>query len=143
MVVVVVVEWFYHSKRIIIVRWADLSVFFRRISSENVKFCFTSKENCHFSSEKRLLPSNRLLIFFGKETHSETKPWKSSRILRLNPIFFIFLPSSIIFLHFFVFFHFFIFSCFSFFHFFNFFIFFSFFICSHFFSFFCLPTLSK
>ena len=28
-VVVVVVEWLYYSKRIIIVRWADLSDFFR------------------------------------------------------------------------------------------------------------------
>ena len=53
-VVCVVVEWLHYSKRIIVVRWADLSDFcfvdFRR---ENACFCFTSDENCHFSSEKR------------------------------------------------------------------------------------------
>ena len=71
-------------------------------------FCFTSNENCHFSSEKTVTSQNGLLIFHGKETHSETKswkslriltkksynnsgkPWKSSRILRVNPIFLIF-----------------------------------------------------
>ena len=70
-------------------------------------------------------PQNGLLIFLGKETHSETKimeivedfdeqsynnngePWKSSRILRGNPIFFIFLSFFIIFLHFSSFFRFF------------------------------------
>ena len=56
-VVVVVVEWFYYSKRIIIVRWADLSdFFFVHFRRKNVYFCFTSNENCHFSSEKRLPP---------------------------------------------------------------------------------------
>ena len=69
-------------------------------------FCFTSNENCHLSSEKTLTPQNRLLIFLGKWTHSETKPWKSSRILRLNPNFFICLSFSS-FLHFFHFFSFF------------------------------------
>ena len=57
---------------------------------------------------KTLTPQNGLLIFLGKETHSETKswkssrifneksynnigkPWKSSRILRVKPNFFIF-----------------------------------------------------
>ena len=57
-----------------------------------------------------MTPQNGLLIFLRKETHSETKPWKSSRIstkksynnnngkpkklsmiLRVNPNFFIFL----------------------------------------------------
>ena len=30
---------------------------------------------------KTITPQNGLLIFLGKETHSETKSWKSSRIL--------------------------------------------------------------
>ena len=56
-VVVVVVEWLYYSKRIIIVRWADLSdIFSFDFRWKNVCFCFTSNENCHFSSEKRLPP---------------------------------------------------------------------------------------
>ena len=78
-VVVVVVEWLYYSKRIIIVRWADLSDFF--------SFIFVGKM-CVFVSRpmkivtflrKNDYPQNGLLIFFGKETHSETKSWKSSR----------------------------------------------------------------
>ena len=122
--VVVVVEWLYYSKRITLARRADLCEFFvRRFSSENVYFCFTSNENCHFSSEKTITPQNGLLIFLGKETHSETKSWKSSRILRVNPNFFIFLSFFIIFL---LFFSFFIFSFFSFFHFFHLFHFFHF-----------------
>ena len=84
---------------------------------------------------------NGLLIFLWKETHSETKswkssvivtkknnnngkPWKTSRILRVKPNFFIFLSFFIIFLHFSIFF---IFS-FLFEHFFFFFVFFMFFI---------------
>ena len=77
-----VVEWLYYSKRIIIVRWADLSeFFFVDFRRKNVCFCFTSNENCHFSSEKTVRPQNGLLIFLWKETHSETKSWTSSRIL--------------------------------------------------------------
>ena len=38
--VVVVVEWLYYSKRIIIVRWADLSDFFRSFSSVKCVFLF-------------------------------------------------------------------------------------------------------
>ena len=95
-------------------------------------------------------PQNGLLIFVGKETHSETKswksskistksynnngkPWKSSGILRVKPNFFIAL-------HFFIF-HFknllfFIFSCFfNFSFFFHFFIFFQFSFFFHFFFF--------
>ena len=80
-VVVVFVEWLYYSKRIIIVRWADLSDFFSLI--------FVCKM-CVFVSRpmkivtfllKKITPQNGLLIFIGKETHSETKSWKSSRIL--------------------------------------------------------------
>ena len=83
---------------------------------------------------------NGLLIFFWKKTHSETKswkssristkksynnngkPWKSSRLLRVRPNFFIFLSFFIIFLHFFVVFSSF-FLIFPFFHFFHFFMF--------------------
>ena len=55
-VVLVVVECLYSSERIIIVRWADLSDFFVDFRRKNVYVCFTSNENCHFSSEKRLHP---------------------------------------------------------------------------------------
>ena len=73
-------------------------------------FCFTSNDNCHLLFfGKTVRPQNGLLIFLGKETHSETNSWKSSRILRLNPNVFIFLSFIIISLHF-------IFFIFSFFH---------------------------
>ena len=55
--------------------------------------------------------------FDEKSYNNHGKPWKSSKILRVNPNVFILLSFFIIFLHFFVFFH----S--SFFHFFSFFIF--------------------
>ena len=51
--------------------------------------------------------------FQGKRYNNNGKPWKSSRILRVNPFFPFFFLFFIIFLHFFVFFHFFIFSFFS------------------------------
>ena len=76
-----VVEWLYHSKRIIVVRLADLCDFFRDFRRKNVYFCFTSNEHCHFSSEKTITSQNGLLIFLAKETHSETISWNSSRIL--------------------------------------------------------------
>ena len=95
-------------------------------------FCFTSNENCHFSSEKRD-PAKRVVDFprerdtfrnkimeivenFDEKSYNNGKPWKSSRILRLNPNFFIFLSFFIISLHFSFFhcFHFFIFSVFHF-----------------------------
>ena len=60
--------------------------------------------------------------FDEKSYNNNGKPLKSSRILCVNPNFFIFLSFFIIFLHFFIFFSFF--SLFSFFHFFIFFIFF-------------------
>ena len=88
---------------------------------------------------KTITPQNGLLIFLGKRDtfrnkimeivedfdeksyNNNGKPWKSSRILRVNPIFvFFFLFSSLfsIFSFFFSFFHFFIFShLFHFFHF--------------------------
>ena len=73
---------------------------------------------------KNVTPQNGLLIFLWKETHSETKSWKSSMILRVKPNFFIFLSFFVIFsifsvlslssffsffggdFHFFIFFHF-------------------------------------
>ena len=65
------------SERIIIVKWTDLSdFFFRWFSSENVCFCFTSNENCHFSSEKRVPPKTGCWSSSGKR-HSEKKSWKS------------------------------------------------------------------
>ena len=39
-IIVVVVEWLYYSKRIIMVRWADLSDFFRSFSSVKCVFLF-------------------------------------------------------------------------------------------------------
>ena len=94
-------------------------------------FCFTSNENFHFSSEKSDTPQNWLLIFLWKETHSETRSWKSLRILRVSPNFFIFCFVR----HFFFFFHCFIFSFFSVFLLFHWFIFFSIFHFSSFLSF--------
>ena len=103
-------------------------------------FCFTPNENCHFSSEKRDPPKrvvdyhrerdtfrNKIMEFVEdfheKSYNNNGKPWKSSRILRVNPMFFIFLSFFIIFLHF---------SSFFIFYFFHFLIFFSS-IFSHFF----------
>ena len=121
------VEWSYYSSRIIIVRWADLSDFFVDFRRKNVCFCLTSNENCHSSLEKRLLLPKRVVDFprerdtfrnkimeivkdFDEKSYNNNgKPWKLSRILRVNPCFFIFLSFFIIFLHFFVFLHFFIF----------------------------------
>ena len=75
-----------------------------------------------------------------KSYNNNGKPWKSLRILRVNPMFFIFLSFFIIFIHFFVFFfflffsffifHFFIFHFFSIFHFSSLFKFFHFLSCS-------------
>ena len=57
LVVVVLVEWLFYSKRIIIVRGAlTLAIFFVDSRRYNVKICFTSNENCHFSSENGDLP---------------------------------------------------------------------------------------
>ena len=98
------------------------------------KICvFVSRPMKIVTFGKYMTPQNGLLIFIWKETHSETKswksssiltnsynsngkPWKSSRILRVNPNFLIFS----FFHHFSAFFVFFIFSLFfifSFFHF--------------------------
>ena len=111
-VAVVVVEWLNYYKRIIIVRGADLSDFFFSLSFVR-KMCVSVSRPM-----KMVTPKNWLLIFFGKERHSDQKswkssristkksynnngkPWKSSRILRVKPNFFIF-SLFIIFLHFF------------------------------------------
>ena len=66
--------------------------------------------------------------FDEKSYNNNGKPWKSSRILRVNPNVFIFLSFFIIFIHFFRFFF-----IFSFFHLFHFFIFSLFFHFFHFF----------
>ena len=67
-------------------------------------FCFTSNENCDFSSEKRLLPKrvvdflrerdtfrNKIMEivedFDEKSYNNNDKPWKSSSILLVNPFF--------------------------------------------------------
>ena len=110
--------------------------------------CFTYNENCRFSSEKTVRPQNGLLIFLGKETHSETKswkivedfdeksynnngkPWKSSRILRAKAKL---LHFSFFFHHFSPFFRFFPFFHFFLFHVFLFSLFFSQFFIFHFF----------
>ena len=91
-------------------------------------FCFTSNENCFFlrkngETAKRVVdfPRERdtfrnkimeIVEDFDETSHNNNgKPWKSSRNLRLNPMFFIFLS---FFHHFSSFFHFFIFHILSF-----------------------------
>ena len=108
--------------RIIIVRWADISDFFSLIFVGKMCVFVSRRMKMSLFFGKTIASQNGLLIFFGKETHSETKSWKSSRILRVNP-FFIFISFFIIFLHFFLF-SFFIFSFFFIFLFFSFFSFF-------------------
>ena len=102
--------------------------------------CFTSKK-CHFSSEKTVTQQNGLLIFLGKETHSETKSWKSKNLTRkvttttvnLGIVEDFACESKLFhFLSFFIFFFIFSFSLFFFFHFFIFFIFSFFFLFSFF-----------
>ena len=131
----IIVEWLCCSKRLIIVGWADLSDFFRWFSSENVSF-FVSRpmKIVTFLRKNDYHPKNGLLIFLLKETHSETKswksstiltkknynnngkPWKSSVILCVNPFFHFSFFFSSFFFSFFRFFHFLSFS-FIFFHF--------------------------
>ena len=73
MVVVVVVVWLIYYKRMFIVRGADLSEKnVVDVRGYNLCFCFTSKDICHFSSEKGETPKG-LLIFFWKKTESENK----------------------------------------------------------------------
>ena len=70
--------------------------------------------------------------FEEKSYNNNGKPWKSSRILRVNPFVFIFLSFFIIFLHFSFFFAFFIFSLFHYSFIFSYFFIFSFFHFFHF-----------
>ena len=78
---VVVVEWLYYSKRIIVVRWADLSDFFSLIFVNKMCVVVSRPMKIVTFLRKNDYSQNGLLIFLGKETHSETKSWKSSRIL--------------------------------------------------------------
>ena len=126
--VLLLIVWFYYSKRIIIVRWADLSDFFRRFSSEKMcilvsrpmkivtfllKNDYPPKRVVDFPWERDTFRNNIMEIvedFDEKSYNNNGKPWKSSRILRVNPFFsFFFLFSSFFFffsVFFFFFFHF-------------------------------------
>ena len=78
--VVVVVEWLYYSKRIIFVRWADLSDFFSFIFVG--KMCvFVSRpmKIVTFLRKNDYLPKR--VVDFPRERDSEKKSWKSSKIL--------------------------------------------------------------
>ena len=108
-------------------------MFFVDFRQYNVCVCFTSNENCHFFFRKNDYSPKRVVdvprardIFRNKimeivkgfddkcyHNNNNSKPWKSSAILRVNPNFIIFF-FFIIFL---------LFSFFSIFHFFQFFIF--------------------
>ena len=88
------VEWFFYSRRMVIDKCAYLSdFFFRRFSSVKCVFCFTSNENCHFSSENRET-AKRVVDFpwerdtfrnkimeivkdFDEKNNNNGKPWKS------------------------------------------------------------------
>ena len=142
--VVVVVEWLYYFKRIMIVRWADLCDFFSSIFvgkmclsvSRPMKIVtFHRKNDYHpkrvvdFPRERNTFRNKIMEIvedFDEKSYNNNGKPWKSSRILRVNPFFSFsfffhyFSPFFSFFLSFFHFSFFFIFSFFAFFHFFHF-----------------------
>ena len=97
-------------------------------------FCSTSNEHCDFSLEKTITPPKRVVDFprerdtfrnkimeivedFDETSYNNNgKPWKSSRILRVNPIFSCFFLFHHFSLFFPFFFHFSFFSFFSFFH---------------------------
>ena len=137
----------YYSKRIIIFRWADLSDFSSIVVGKMCIFVSRPMKIDTFSVEKRDPPKrvvdfprerdtfrNKIIEivedFDENSYNNNSKPWKSSRILRVNPSFSFFFLFSL-------FFHFFIFTFFHvfyFFHFFNF-LFFQFFIFLHFLSF--------
>ena len=120
--VVVVVEWLYYSKRIIIVRWTDLSDFFSLIFVGKIcvfvsrpmkivtflrKNDYPPKRVVDFHRERDTFRNKIMEIvedFDEKSYNNNGKSLKSSRILRVNPFFFIFLSFFIIFLHFFLFF---------------------------------------
>ena len=137
------------SKRIIVVRWADLSDFFVDFRRKSVcvvsrpmkivtflrKNDYLPKRVVDFPLERDTFRNKIMEIvedFDEKSYNNNGKPWKSSRILRVKQISsFFFLVSSFFyifsfffsFFHFFHFFHFFIFLIFLIFHLFHFFIF--------------------
>ena len=101
-VVVLLVEWFYYSKRIIIVRWADLtdfsSIFVGKMCvfvSRAMKIVTFLRKNAHhpkrvvdFPLERDTFRNKIMEIvkdFDEKSYHNNSKPWKSSRILRVKP----------------------------------------------------------
>ena len=155
-VVVVVVEWSYYFKRIIIVRWADLSEFFSFIFvgkmcvfvSRPMKIVTFLRKNVYppkrvvdFPLERDTIRNKIMEIvedFDEKSYNNNCKPWKSLRILRVNPFFHFSFFFHHFFRFFFFFFHFFIF--FFIFHFFLlFFIFYFLFFTFLFFFFFIFP----
>ena len=103
--VVVVVEWLYYSKRIIIVRWADLSDFFSLIFVGKMcvfvscpmkivtflrKNDYLPKRVVDFPRERDTFRNKIMEIvedFDEKSYNNNGKSWKSSRILRVNPFF--------------------------------------------------------
>ena len=145
-----------YCNRIITVRGLTLAIFFFSLIFVCKMCVFVSRlMKCHFTSGKRHIPKQKSWkssrISTKKSCNNNGKPWKSSRILRVRPNFFIFSLFIIFhhflfcnfftlftFFHFFVF-HFFVFSSFlsflSFFSFFHFFLFLISFISFHFFIF--------
>ena len=79
--VLFVVEWLYYTKRIIIFKGADLSECFQLIFVCKMSvFVSRPMKIVTFPLENGDLP--KLVVDFPrKETHSETKSWKSLRIL--------------------------------------------------------------
>ena len=77
----VVVEWLYYSKRIIIVRWADLSDFFSFIFAGKMCVFVSRPMTIATFLRKNEYPPKRVVDFHReRDTYSETKSWKSSRI---------------------------------------------------------------
>ena len=102
---VAVVERLYYSKRIIIVRWADLSDFVCSFIFVGKMCVFVSRpmKIVTFLRKNDYLPKrvvdfplerdtfrNKIMEIvedFDEQSYNNGKPWKSSRILRVNPIF--------------------------------------------------------
>ena len=131
-VLLCVVVWLYYSKRIIIDKKTDLCVssliFFGKMCvfvSRPMKIdTFLPKNGepvkrvVDFPLERDTFRHKIMEIvedFDEKSYNNNGKPWKSLRILRMNPNFFIFLSFFIMFLHFSIFPHFSILFMFSFF----------------------------
>ena len=116
----IIVKYF-SSKTIIIVRLADFSDFFSSIFvgkmsifvSRPMKIVtffgknYSPKWVVDFPMERDTFRNKIMEIVeeFDETSYNNTgKPWKSSKILRVNPMFFIFLSFFILFLHFLIFF---------------------------------------